>query len=134
MEIPVPETPDSIRELAANYRSAFAEVRQFMHFSEIVTAVNVSNKRSVAHLNSLIPNHTNQSSMNRFLQSGMGTENIFRTTIGLINSIEKGGILAIDDTILEKTGKHIEGTSWIFDHTTGKNVFGMQLATSVLSG
>lgn len=40
----------------------------------------------------------------------------------------------INDTIVEKTGKHMEGASWIFDHSVGKNVFGMQLATCTFSG
>jgi hypothetical protein len=35
---------------------------------------------------------------------------------------------------VEKTGKHIEGANWIFDHSVGKNVFGMQLATCTFSG
>ena len=51
-----------------------------------------------------------------------------------VNSVEKDGVLAIDDTIVEKTGKHMEGANWIFDHSVGKNVFGMQLATCTFSG
>ena len=53
------EIPDSIRKLAANYGPIFADVRQFGHFSEVVTEMNISDKISVAHLNSLISNHMN---------------------------------------------------------------------------
>ena len=134
MEIPVIEPPAIINELIANYGHAFPEIRQFRHFSEYMAAMNVSDKKSIAHLNSLIPDHANQSSMNRFLSSKMDTNMIFNTTAKLINPIEKDGILAIDGTIVEKAGKYIEGTSWLFDHSIGKNVFGMQLATSVFSG
>ena len=134
MEISVTKSPAIIDELIANYRHAFPAIRRFGHFSEYMMAMNMSDKRSIAHFNSLMPDHANQSSMNRFLGSNMDTDMIFNTTAKLINSIEKDGILTIDDTIVEKTGKHIEGTSWLFDHSIGKNVFGMQLATSVLSG
>ena len=134
MEIPIVNNPEILDELLGNYRSAFPEIRQFRHFSELISALNISEKRSVAHLNSIVSDHVNQSNMNRFLESKFDRELIFRRNIDLINSIEKDGVLAIDDTIVEKTGKHIEGTSWIFDHSVGKNVFGMQLATCTFSG
>ncbi len=51
-DIPVCSIPDIINELADNYRSCFGEVRQFRHFKEIITALNTTNKRSIAHLNS----------------------------------------------------------------------------------
>ena len=63
--------------------------------------------------------------MNRLPDSRMDTGMIFNTTAGLINSIEKDGIPAIDDTIVEKTGRNIENVSWLSDHSKGKNVFGM---------
>jgi|YelNatPaOPRAMG01_1025707.scaffolds.fasta_scaffold50354_3 hypothetical protein len=134
MEIPIVKNPEILDELLINYRSAFPEIRQFRHFSELISALNNSEKRSVAHLNSIISDHVNQSNMNRFLVSKFDKEAIFRKTIDLINSVEKDGVLAIDDTIVEKTGKHIEGANWIFDHSVGKNVFGMQLATCTFSG
>ena len=134
MEIPIVKNPEILDELLINYRSAFPEIRQFRHFSELISALNNSEKRSVAHLNSIVSDHVNQSNMNRFLVSKFDKEAIFRKTIDLINSVEKDGVLAIDDTIVEKTGKHIEGASWIFDHSVGKNVFGMQLATCTFSG
>ncbi len=66
IDIPVYSIQDIIDELADNYRSYFGEVRQFKHFKEIITALNTTNKRSIAHLNSLILDHVNQSNMNRF--------------------------------------------------------------------
>ena len=59
---------------------------------------------------------------------------MFSKTIGKINTIEGNGILAIDDTIVEKTGKSIEAAGWFYDHSKGKNVYGMQFVTSVFSG
>ncbi len=59
---------------------------------------------------------------------------MFRKTVELINGIENDGILAIDDTIVEKSGRNMEAAGWIFDHSSGRSVWGMQFATSVLSG
>ncbi len=88
----------------------------------------------MAHLNSTIIGHVNQSSMNRFLSSNIDTGLIFMKTVETINSVEDDGILAIDDTIAEKSGKNIEAAGWIFDHSIGKTAWGIQFATSVLSG
>ncbi|BAB60042.1 TVG0921852 [Thermoplasma volcanium GSS1] len=87
----------------------------------------------MAHLNSTIIAHANQSSMNRFLSSNIDTDLMFMKTLENINSVEDDGILAIDD-IIKKTGKNIEAAGWIFDHSTGRTVWGIQFATSVLSG
>ncbi len=72
--------------------------------------------------------------MNRFLSSRIDEDLIFQENVNLINTTEKDGILAIDDTIVEKTGKNIEAAGWIFDHSIGKTVWGIQITTSVVTG
>jgi len=134
MEIPIFSSPQIISELMENYRDAFPDIRLFRHFEEMVNAMQVSDKRSIAHLNSLSVDHVNQSNMNRFLSSRIDEDLIFQKNIDHINAIEKNGTFAIDDTIVEKTGKHIEAAGWIFDHSIGKTVWGIQMATSVLVG
>ena len=76
---------------------------------------------------------TNQSNLNRFLRNIPVLE-IFRKSVDLINRYSSDSVLVIDDTILERSGKHIDGASWIFDHTQGKSVWGMQYVTAVISG
>ena len=134
MEIPVYSPPGILDELTGKFRMCFGEIRQFNHFREMVCALDTTGRRSIAHLNSTIVNHVNQSSMNRFLSSHVDTDQMFRKTVELINPIEDDGILAIDDTIVQKTGRSMEGAGWIFDHSTGRTVWGMQFATSALSG
>lgn len=43
--------------------------------------------------------------------------------------LEKGAIrcFIIDDTLIEKTGKFIEGVTKVFDHVTGKSVLGLKM-------
>jgi hypothetical protein len=134
MEIPIFSQPQILSELTGEYRDAFHDIRLFRHFQELVSAFQLSGKRSIAHLNSLTLDHVNQSNMNRFLSARIDEDLVFRTNIKLINAIEREGILAIDDTIMEKTGLKIEAADWIYDHTQGKSVWGIQVATSVFSG
>ncbi len=77
MEIPVVNNREILDELLINYRSAFPEIRRFRHFSELISVLNNSEKRSVAHLNSIISDHANQSNMNRFLSSKIDEDLIF---------------------------------------------------------
>ncbi len=134
MDIPVCSIPDIIDELADNYRSCFGEVRQFRHFKEIINALNTTNKRSIAHLNSVIIDHVNQSNMNRFLSSRIETDLMFTKTVEQINSIENDGIIVIYDTIVEKTVTNIEAAGWIYDHSSERTVWGIQFVTTIFSG
>lgn len=59
---------------------------------------------------------------------------MIRKTVELINFIKADGVLAIDDTIVQKTGRNMEGAGWIFHHSTGRTVWGLQFATTALSG
>ena len=52
----------------------------------------------------------------------------------MINSHSSDPVLAIDGTIPERNGRHIEGASWVFHHTKGKSVWGMQYVTAAISG
>ena len=42
------------------------------------------------------------------MKRGIDEDLIFQGNVNLINTIEKDGILAIDDTIVEKTGKNTQ--------------------------
>lgn len=87
MEIPVVNNREILDELLINYRSAFPEIRRFRHFSELISVLNNSEKRSVAHLNSIISDHANQSNMNRFLSSKIDEDLIFHWNVNPINTM-----------------------------------------------
>ena len=104
-------TPDILSELLAEFRPLF-DRRQFRQFSRYITSSWVSPTRSVAHLNGIFMEHTNQSSLNRFLRNIPVLE-IFRKSVDLINRYSSDSLMVIDDTILENNGRHIDGSSWI---------------------
>ena len=132
IEILVVEPPDILTDLLMEFRTLF-DRRQFRQFSRYISSSWVSPTRSAAHLNGIFLEHTNQSNLNRFLRN-IPVQEIFRKSVSLINRYSSDSVLAIDDTILERSGKHIEGAGWVFDHTQGKSVWGMQYVTAVVSG
>ena len=124
--------PVILSELLAEFRPLF-DRRQFRQLSRYITSSWISPTRSVAHLNGIFMEHTNQSNLNRFLRNIPVLE-IFRKSVSMINRYSSDSVLVIDDTILERNGRYIEGASWVFDHTQGKSVWGMQYVTAVISG
>lgn len=134
IEIPIVKDPEIFESLLSQFSEAFNNTRQFEQFRKLITSMATSSSGSVAHLNGIHIDHTDQSNLNRFVSSNYDPNAIFKKQCELINSVEKDGILVIDDTIIEKTGKNIAMTGWFFDHSKGKQVFGLQLATSTYSG
>lgn len=124
--------PDVLSDLLAEFRPLF-DRRQFRQFSRYIASSWASPTRSVAHLNGLFVEHSNQSNLNRFLRN-IPVLGIFTKSCGLINRYSSDPVLVLDNTILHRNGKHIEGGGWVFDHTEGRSVYGMQYATAVISG
>lgn len=125
-------TPDILNELLAAFRPLF-DRRQFRQFCRYISSPWISPTRSVAHLNGVFMEHTNQSNLNRFLRNIPILE-IFRKSVSMINRYSSDSVLVIDDTILHRKGKYIDGSGWVFDHSEGKSVLGMQYVTAVVSG
>jgi hypothetical protein len=88
----------------------FFNRRQLRQFSRYISYSWVSLTLSVAHLNDIFVEHTNQSNLNRFLRN-IPVLDIFRKSVSLINRYSSDSVMVIDDTILERSGRHIEGAS-----------------------
>ena len=132
IDIPVVDSPDVLNRLLLEFRPLFGR-RQFRQFCRYIVSGIASSTRSSAHLNGIFVEHTNQSNLNRFLRN-IPADGIFNISCSLINRNCTAPVLALDDTILQRNGKHIDGAQWIYDHSQGKTVYGMQYTTSVISG
>ena len=86
-----------------------------MQFSRYISSSWMSSTRSVAHLNGIFMKHTNQSNLNRFVRNIPVIETS-RKSVSLINRCSSDPIMIIDDTIPERSGRHIKDASWIFDY------------------
>ncbi len=52
----------------------------------------------------------------------------------LINRFCIEPVLVLDDTVLQRSGRHIDGAGWLYDHSEGKTVRGMSAVTAAISG
>ena len=132
IEIPVLKPPDILADLPSEFRPIF-DRRQYRQFCRYITASWASSTRSVAHLNGISVEHTNQSNMNRFLRN-VNTLDIFRRSVDLINRYCSDPVLVLDDTVLQRSGKHIQGAGWVYDHSEGKTVWGVPVISAAVSG
>ncbi len=68
-------------------------------------------------------NSKNQSSLNRFLTKYKWDENkLNELRLKEFLTKRNGGMLILDDSLIEKTGKRIKGVGYLFDHTQNKNI------------
>lgn len=136
MEIPVIGFPSYVEEMSVDFAHLFDQERQLNQFKRLMTGYVVADRRTITHMNGLFTYHTNQSNLNRFVTcSDWDPWEMNKVKIGMINRVEDvGGVVVLDDYIIEKYGKEIYGTDWHHDHTSGRMVWGWQIADCVLSG
>ena len=108
-------------------------LKEFRQFSRYIASSWSSPTHSVAHLNGIFVEYTNQSNLNRFLRN-VPALGILPKSCDLINRYSSDPEMVIDDTIIQRKGKHMEGSGWVFDHSEGKSELGMQYITAVVSG
>ena len=107
--------------------------RHYRQFCRYISASWASPTRSVAHLNGISVEHTNQSNLNRFLIN-INTLDIFHKSVDLINRHCTDHVLVQDDTVLQRSGKHVEGMGRLYDHSEGKTARGISVISTHLRG
>jgi SRSO17 transposase len=107
-----------------NYRSCFSKP-QWNHFNTYMHGLLLGEKgeKNIQDIagNMLYGRH--QSSLNRFLTRhkwDVRRLNAIRLQQNLLH--QEGGVLIVDDTIIEKSGEHMDGVGFLFDHCKGKSV------------
>ncbi len=95
----------------------------FNHFVRYIHGLVVSDKKTINSINKDFMNSKNQSSLNRFLTKYKWDENkLNELRLKEFLTKRNGGMLILDDSLIEKTGKRIEGVGYLFDHTQNKNI------------
>ena len=74
--------------------------RYYRQFCRYISASWASPTRSVAHLNGISVENTNQSNLNRFLMN-INTLDMFHKSVELINRHCTDPVLVLDDTVLQ---------------------------------
>ena len=106
------------------YRGCFSKP-QWNHFNTYLHGLLLGERgeKNIQDIAGNLLNGRHQSSLNRFLTRhrwNVRRLNALRLQQAL--SQRKGGVLIVDDTIIEKSGGHMDGVGFLFDHCKGKNV------------
>lgn len=97
----------------------------FSHFQKYAQGLMIGEKgkKNISAINSIFMDYKNQSSLNRFLTGYKWNEDeLNEVKIRNFLKRKKGGILILDDSLIEKTGKRIEGVGFLFDHAKRKHI------------
>lgn len=106
---------------------------QWRHFQTYMSGLILGgkNEKNVMDIVGNSLDGRSQSSLNRFLHSkSWSVRHLENRRLDIIARGKNGGILSLDDTILEKYGPHMEGAGWFYNHTTGKKVWGYNFVST----
>ena len=115
------------------FRNCFYE-RSFELFVRYVTGLMLSENKTVEGLNGIFTHKTDQSNLNRLLTEYPWLKRDFSDELKHLlkrnRVFSSFSFFILDDTLLEKVGKHIESGGYHHDHTKNSYVYGHQIVTS----
>jgi len=127
--------PAVVEESADFFRSIFSW-HQFRRFKQYLTGLITGGNPSVRSIARRIVEPVDQSTLNRFLTTyNWSREELNRRRLQLLqterDTKRRGdGVVAIDDTLLPKTGRKMPGAGKLWDHASGRYVHAQCLVTS----
>lgn len=125
----------AISEMLAPFRACFSKP-QWEHFKTYVSGLILGDDgdKNIMDISSFSLDGKSQSSLNRFLhRSGEAVRRADRLRPETAMRGRKGGCLIIDDTLIEKTGREMEGAGWLYDHCQGRTVWSHNFVNCVWS-
>jgi hypothetical protein len=132
----VPSSFNVMEGLLERFRPCFTRP-QFRNFSTyILGLVACEGRKNIDAINRRFVDARDQSTLNRFLTSSpWSLQRLEAERLDLAGEnlrVREGstGTLIVDDTINEKTGKHIKEAGYHYDSVEGKPVWGHDLVTS----
>ena len=132
----VPSTASVMEELLKQFKPCFTKP-QFRNFSTYILGLAASEgKKNIDAINRSFMDSRDQSTLNRFLTASpwsiqrLESKRLTLARQSLLPTEGSTGTLIIDDTINEKTGKHMEEAEYHYDSSQGKAVWGHDLVTT----
>jgi len=127
---------DVMQEILQKYRPYLSKP-QFQNFSTYTMGlITCEGKKNIQAINRTFMDAKDQSSLNRFLtHSPWDLQTVQDKRLSLANenlhsSQRSTGYFLIDDTINNKTGKHMENVGYHYDSKIGKSVLGHDIVTT----
>lgn len=139
--IPIVEYPSVVTSHLPAFKDVFTKP-QMKNFARYTTGLMISPNKTISAMNDLFYGHNDQSAMNNFItDSTWSDEDLDEARYQVIldgllkrrvKDCEGDGILALDDTLSHKTGKHMEYVGYFFDHAEGRKTLAHDVLTSHL--
>lgn len=138
--IPIVEYPSVVTSYLPAFEGVFTRP-QTKNFARYTTGLMISPNHTVSAMNDLFYAHNDQSALNNFITDSTWSDDQlddarYRVILdGLrrrAKDCEGDGILAMDDTLSHKTGKHMEYVGYYFDHAEGRQTLAHDILTTHL--
>lgn len=126
MILPIVEMPKDIEELCQPYEPLFSKP-QFLQFERFITGLLITNKADIAALSEGYRMSQSYDRLHYFIsESPWEINDVLEKTVSVIKHLpadrtfSADGMLILDDTLIEKYGKAMEGTGKLWDHSDGR--------------
>src|SRR5881296_1450463 len=120
--------PTVVRDLLVQYHDLFANEPERRHFAEYLTGLYIAERKTVSGINREFAVTTDQSCLNRWLtEVRWDVQALNQRRLEWLQGDPKTrdsarGVIAIDNTLVDHTGKLIEDVGWFWDHANERYV------------
>ena len=138
--IPIVEYPSIVTSSLPAFESVFTRP-QMKNFARYTTGLMISPNRTISAMNELFYAHNDQSALNNFITDSTWSDDELDDARYLVildglkrraKDCEGDGILALDDTLSHKTGKHMEYVGYYYDHAEHRQTLAHDILTTHL--
>jgi hypothetical protein len=120
------EFPHVVVEAIERFADLFSNQPQRQHFAEYLTGLIVAKNKTVSGINAEFVDTTDQSCLNRFVTGAeWDVDQLNARRLELLQEdpatrYSEGGVIALDDVLIDHDGKLIEDVGWFWDHAEGR--------------
>lgn len=115
--------------------------RQFRHFCRYIIGLLAQDRKNIRRIASSCIDRIDQSNLNRFMHShrvddesiqSRMMELVWRDAMKVRSSSRPTVLLLMDDSLIQKFAKHMEGTGYLFSPKDGKSILCHDIVTSFM--
>jgi DDE superfamily endonuclease len=116
------EFPQVVQEALRDFGDLFANEPQRRHFAEYLTGLYVAARKTVTGINAEFARTTDPSCLNRFVHlDAWDVQTLNQRRLDLLQQdadtrYSDHGTIAVDNTLIDHTGKLIDDVGWFWDH------------------
>jgi len=122
------EFPTVVQDLLAEYSDLFANAPERRHFAEYLTGLFIAERKTVSGINREFAVTTDQSCLNRWITEvawkpeALNKRRLDQLQRDSSTRYTKHGVIAIDNTLIDHSGKLIEDAGWFWNHADQRHL------------